>query len=182
MREAYALFGRRRDLTSLQDRLLDPHELRLDESGEVLVFREENQGVTSWGVPTARLAEPDPPVVFWLDALDHRGRGWRPFLDRFSLACVELVLSEALFADPVELSDDRAIDDGAVALLEERFTRSAIPDYPMWTGGGSTRWFTGADVILRDDADTWVWVRARTPTALAATRAALPGDWSIGSQ
>lgn len=174
MSEAYGLFGRRGDLTSLQDELLPPGRLAVD--GEVLVFRRENQGCTRWGVRLAALDRPDPPVVFRLDD------AWVPFLDRFSLACVEMVLSESLFADPVELGDNRDLDEPAVALLEEYFVRLSLPGYPMWTGGGPVRWYAGADAILRADAGTWLWVRARTGTALDAVRAVLPGDWLMTEQ
>lgn len=179
LREAYGLFGRRKDLTSVQDRLLGPNGLVVDQAGEVLVFRRENQGCTCWGVPMARLDRPDPPVVFWLDARDPRQAGWRPFLERFSLACVELVLYESMFSAPLELGDNRDLDAAAAALLEQRFARLAFPDYPLWAvpDGPPMRWFGGADVLLRDDAGSWLWVRGRTTAALATVRAALPGDW-----
>jgi cell wall assembly regulator SMI1 len=49
IREAYALFGRRQDLTSIQDRLLGPDQLEVDTTGKVLVYRVENQSVAVWG-------------------------------------------------------------------------------------------------------------------------------------
>ena len=48
IREAYALFGRRQDLTSVKDRLLDPDQLEVDVTGEVLIYRVENQSVAVW--------------------------------------------------------------------------------------------------------------------------------------
>ena len=63
IREAHALFGRRQDLTSVQDRLLDPDQLEADVTGEVLIYRVENQSVAVWGVPLAAMEQPDPPVV-----------------------------------------------------------------------------------------------------------------------
>ena len=60
IREAYALFGRRQDLTSVQDRLLDPDQLEVDVTGEVLIYRVENQSVAVWGVPLAAMEQPDP--------------------------------------------------------------------------------------------------------------------------
>ncbi|MFE5530666.1 SMI1/KNR4 family protein, partial [Embleya sp. NPDC056538] len=50
LREAYVLFGRRRDLTGNHDVLLGPSELYVDETKEALVFRHENQGAASWGI------------------------------------------------------------------------------------------------------------------------------------
>jgi hypothetical protein len=175
IREAYALFGRRQDLTSVQDRLLVPEELEVDLTGEVLIYRVENQAVAVWGVPLAAMDQPDPPVVV---ARNFEDVSWRPYLERFSLACVEMVLSESLFSAPLELSDNRGLDPAAVAVVEQRFARLAIPDYPLWAlPGGSVRWFTGPEVLLCDFGGTWLWVRARTTAGLDAVRAALPGEW-----
>ncbi|WP_158812928.1 hypothetical protein [Streptomyces rimosus] len=44
LREAYGLFGRRADLVAVHSPLLAPEELLPDPSGELLVFRSENQG------------------------------------------------------------------------------------------------------------------------------------------
>jgi hypothetical protein len=175
IREAYGLFGRRRDLTSVQDRLLSPEELEVDATGDVLVYRVENQAVAVWGVPLAALEQPDPPVLV---ADNFEVGSWEPYLERFSLACVEMVLSESLFSAPLELSDNRELDPAAAALVEQHFARLAIPAYPLWAEpGGVVRWFTGPDVLLRDDAGIWLWVRARTTLALDAVRARLPGEW-----
>ncbi|MFI6099546.1 hypothetical protein ACIA8G_28655 [Lentzea sp. NPDC051213] len=160
-REAYALFGRRPDLTSNQDRLLTPSELSLD--GDVLVFRTDNQGVMSWGV---KLDGTDPEAVF-----RHWGNvGWQPWLPSFSTACAELVLSESLFAGDETV--DRELDDDAVIALEARYTRVAIPQ----TGPG-TRWFAGPDIILRDDHRDWLWARTRSREALDVLLTTLPGPW-----
>jgi hypothetical protein len=177
--EAYALLGRREDLTSVQDRLLGPDELKVDQIGQVLVFRVENQHVASWGVPLAGYEQPDPPVVLRSGASQaQRDAGWEPYMERFSLACVEMVLSESLFTGAVELGDNRPLDAAAAALLEQRFARLAIPDYPLWAEpDGLVRWFGGPGVILRDDGGTWLWVRARTVAALEVVRATLPGEW-----
>jgi hypothetical protein len=177
IREAYGLFGRREDLTSVQDRLLGPDELQVDMTGEVLIYRLENQLVAAWGVPLAAMAQPDPPVVV---ARDFEDVSWEPYLERFSLACVEMVLTESLFSAPSELSDNRELDPAAVALVEQRFARLAIPDYPLWAlPDGSVRWFAGPEVLLCDFAGTWLWVRARTTVALDAVHAALPGEWPM---
>jgi hypothetical protein len=177
IREAYAMFGRRQDLTSVQDRLLDPDQLEVDVTGEVLVYRVENQSVALWGVPLAAMGQSDPPVVM---APNFEDVGWEPFLERFSLACVEMVLSESLFSAPVELSDNRELDPATAGLVGQLFASLAMPDYPMWAlPGGSVRWFTGPEVLLCDFAGTWLWVRARTTGALDAVRIALPGEWLL---
>ena len=160
-REAYALFGKRPDLTSNQDRLLMPAELRLD--GDALVFRVENQGVVEWGTaldgadPAVLMRHPDKEI-------------WEAWLPSFSGACVEMVLSEALFAGDDTV--DRELDAEAVTELEARYPLLAIPR----TGPG-TRWFAGPDVILRDDYGDWLWARSRTGEALDAVLKTLPGNW-----
>jgi hypothetical protein len=169
------LFGRRQDLTSVQDRLLGPDQLEVDMTGEVLIYRVENQSVAVWGGPLAAMAQADPPVVL---ARNFEDVGWEPFLERFSVACVEMVLSESLFSAPVELSDNRELEPAEVGLVGQRLARLAMPDYPMWAlPGGSVRWFVDPEVLVCDFAGTWLWVRARTTGALDAVRVALPGEW-----
>src|SRR4029450_4278942 len=114
IREAYALFGRRQDLTSVQDRLLDPDQLELDVTGEVLIYRVENQSVAVWGVPLAAMEQPDPPVVV---ARNFEDGSWEPFLERFSVGCVEMVLSESLFSAPGALSAHRDMDPATAELV-----------------------------------------------------------------
>lgn len=178
LREAYGLIGRRDDLTRAQDRLLTPAKLRIDGSGEVLVFRVENQNVAQWGVPLSAVGEADPPVVFRLDSFRPEERLWQPFLDRVSLACVEMVLSEWMLSGEA-FCDNRELDDEAIHALEERFRRLPMPDYPLWAepNGRPMRWFSGEDAVLRDDAGVWLWVRAASSEGIAAVRHALPGDW-----
>lgn len=175
VREAYRLFGRRADLTRTQDRLLEPSELHFDETGELLVFRVENQSVSKWGVRVSDVDPIDPPVMFWVD--DLADAGWRAFLDRFSLACVEMVLSESMLCNDVSAS--RELDDDAVGVLERRFDRLPFPDYPLWAkpDGPPMRWFSDGEVLLCDYSRTWLWVHARTVDALDRVQAVLPGTW-----
>ena len=175
LRDLYRTVGRRHDLVCAQDRLLGPHELEIDSSGLVLQFRVENQAVAWWGIPIAAIKDPDPPVVFRLD------REWRPYLGRLSLAVVEMLLSEWIIAgNDLEFADNRELDDDAVRVLESTLTRLPLPDYPLWAdpqGTAGVRWFADTGVVLRNDADTWLWAAATSAEALAAIRAALPGDW-----
>jgi hypothetical protein len=180
LREAYALLGRREDLTSRQDRLYAPDELKLDATGSVLVYRIENQNCAQWGIPIADLHQPDPPTVF--HQYGFAEAEWRPWLDRVSLAVLEMVLSEALLGADwgTVYYGNRPLDAAAVGLLERHFTRLAVPDYPLWAepDGPPVRWFAGPDVLLRDDGDVWLWVLTRTLTALdAVMEEILPGDW-----
>lgn len=159
MRDAYALFGKRPDLTSNQDWLLTPSELRCD--GEVVVFRREIHTGTTWG---AALDGPDPAVVHEAD------HGWEPWLPHFSAACVELVLSEALFRDEA-VTADREMSAVDISLLEEQF--ALLPLH-----GPGARWFVSDDLIVREDDGEWLWARARTPEALELLTERLPGEWA----
>jgi len=172
LREAYALFGQRRDLTSTQDRLLLPEQLAIGGADGVLVFRVENQSCAAWGVRGSELGQDDPPVV--LEA----GHGWVPYADRLSTALVEMALSESLFADEHN-TDNRDLDDLTHAALGREFALLPLPAFPFWAapGGPPLRWFAGPDVLLRDDGGSWLWVCARTAAALEAVRERLPGDW-----
>ncbi|MGW1990240.1 hypothetical protein [Embleya sp. NPDC001921] len=173
----YRLLGHRDDLTSVQDQLLSLDQLCVED--DVLVYRVENRCCAEWGVPVARLADADPPVVFRLDGTGRMG--WRPFLDRFSLAAIEMVLSEAVLSADGGVGDNRELDAASVAVLRNGFQRIGFPDYPMWAiaDGPPVRWFTAADVILRDDAQEWLWVLSRTIDGLDAVRAQLPGEWNL---
>lgn len=174
----YALIGRRDDLTRVQDHLLAPGQLHLDDTGQVLVFRVENQHGAQWGVPLPALADPDPPAVFRPEVSGSAERLWRPFMDRVSMACVEMVLSEWMLSGEV-FADNRELDDQAIDALERGFRRLPLPDYPLWADpdGRPMRWFGGDGVVLRDDAATWLWARAASSEGIARVRQALPGEW-----
>jgi hypothetical protein len=166
-REAYGLLGWRDDLTSNHDRLRPLDELEVDERGEALVFRDENQGAATWGVLLADLGEDDPPVVMKADLALKEEERWEGWMGRFSLACVEIVLAESV----------HDLEDGDTEILERDFRRVPLPDYPE---GAGTRWFAGPDVVVRDDGGAWLSVRARTAEVLDRLRERMPGDWVNG--
>jgi hypothetical protein len=177
LRQLYALIGRRDDLTRMQDSFCRTGELDVDETAEVLVFRYENQSVAEWGVRLGAADPADPPVVFRLESSGPVERLWRPFLDRVSLAGVEMVLSEWMLSGG--FADNRDLDEDAVDVLEQRFRRLPIPDYPMWAmpDAPPVRWFSGQGAILREDCRHWLWVRAMSVDGLARVRQTLPGRW-----
>ncbi|WBO69057.1 SMI1/KNR4 family protein [Streptomyces camelliae] len=173
--EMYRLLGRRRDLTSNHDRLLHPDQLYIDARSEALVFREENQGACSWGVLLKDLDRADPGVHVLSDLADRQAQRWEPWMERLSWMAVEMVLAESLHA-PQHLSDFLYEPDHEYTrVLEECCELLPFPSYPA-AGFEGTRWFLGADVLLRDE-EGCVPVRARTEEALDAVRALLPGDW-----
>ena len=61
LREWYLHSGARGDVWSVQDRLVPPRELCVEED-RLIIFR-ENQNVVQWGIQTSSLREVDPPVV-----------------------------------------------------------------------------------------------------------------------
>lgn len=146
----------------------------------MLVFRVENQHCARWGVPLSDMEVADPRVVF--QDLTRTSPGpWRPFLDHFSPATVEMALSQALlFGEPEDdVNDNRELDEETLRVVETRYERLPLPDHPLWADpdGHPVRYFTGPGVLLRDDTRQWLWVRARSNTRLNALRAALPGGW-----
>ncbi|MFE6867752.1 SMI1/KNR4 family protein [Kitasatospora sp. NPDC057692] len=176
LREAYLLFGRRRDLTSNHDVLLSPAELYVDDAKEALVFRHENQGAASWGILLDDVREDDPAVFIRADLADKTAERWEGWLERLSLCFVEIVMSESLQADgePCDFLDP---DEGSIELLEQNCVQLPFPAYPIGEEEHGNRWFLGQDVLLRDDDGLAVLARARTPEALNRMRDLIPGDW-----
>ncbi|MCU7826022.1 SMI1/KNR4 family protein [Kitasatospora sp. DSM 101779] len=170
LREAYGRFGRREDLTANHDPLLGPAELHLDAGGGVLVLRHGKQGA-AWGIPVDELHRPDPSVVL------ETGGTWRPWLDRLSVALVELVLSESLRAPEDRTDHLEPLDVRTLLGIEEGYVQLPFPDYPVFSAPSGSRWFAGDDVLLREDDGGALYVRARTPEALADLRKNLPGTW-----
>ncbi|MGO4615413.1 hypothetical protein AB4305_13180 [Nocardia sp. 2YAB30] len=177
MREAYGLFGRRADLTSNQDEFLPPDRLQMDEDGEMLTFRVENQGIWDLGISMADLAVPDPPVMVRSDIFDESSDICLPWLDRFSLACIEVVLSESVYSAMEEFGDVNCLTLSDETRLEQLYSRLPIPEYPQLPAEAGYRWFAGPDVLLRVDPADCLFVRARTPEALDQVRRSLPGGW-----
>ncbi|GAA3886263.1 SMI1/KNR4 family protein [Streptomyces sedi] len=176
LREAYLLFGRRRDLNSNYDVLLGPAELHVDDAGEALVFRHENQGAASWGILLDCLREDDPAVFSRTDLVDKSAERWEGWMERLSLYFVEIVLSESLHVDE-ELCDFLDADGPDVESLERNFVRLPFPVYPLGDEENGSRWFLGQDVLLRDDAGAAILARGRTTEDLDRARALIPGDW-----
>ncbi|MFI9784501.1 SMI1/KNR4 family protein [Kitasatospora sp. NPDC051984] len=179
LRAGYRLLGRRTDLTSAQDPLLPPSGLftseATDTADRVLVFRVENQSAAAWGIPLDRLSEADPPVL--VESRD----GWVPFLERVSLAWVELVLIESLLADGAH-ADSCELPAAHFPALFRHVHRLPLPDHPMWTGPDESplRWYAAPGLLVRHDGGEdlcWLHVHARTAEELTAFREAYPADW-----
>ena len=176
LREAYLLFGRRPDLTARQDRLVPPRELSFDDSGTAVVFRVENQYSAEWGVAAADLASTDPPVY----VRDRSRGGWEPFLDRVSVACVEMVLSEVLLGAG-KLGNACPLPGELITVAESAYEQMALPEYPLWSDRGiMVRWFSAPGKLLRMDGRgeyCWLLARGRTLADLESICATIPGPW-----
>ncbi|QFG23465.1 SMI1/KNR4 family protein [Actinomadura sp. WMMB 499] len=168
VREAYALFGRRPDLHTNLHGLLAPDDFYLHAGG--VVFREEHQGVATWGVLVTDMhagdaGAPDPPVRISMD-----DEPWKPWYDTFSVACLEILLTEATQSE--DLCDHRDLDAGDD--LERHFTRVPLP-FP----GDTVAFYAGPGVLLCD-AVGMLSVRARDQETLDRFRDAHPGPWLNG--
>ncbi|MFB7209368.1 SMI1/KNR4 family protein [Streptomyces sp. NPDC056255] len=177
LRDGYLLFGRRRDLTRNHDVLLSPSELHVDDSKEALVFRHENQGAASWGILLGALGEEDPAVFIRADLADKTAERWEGWLDRLSLAFIDIVLSEFLQADDDYCDFLDVFDDQGIEALERVCTRLPSPAYPFCDAEPGIRWFLGDDVLVRDDGGTGVLARGRTEEGINRIRDLIPGDW-----
>jgi hypothetical protein len=178
LREGYALFGRRQDLTQQQDPLVPATGLYVtDDLGGILIFRHENQDCAFWAIPVAEIEQDDPPVV--VESRD----GWIPFLERMSLAWVELVLGESVFgADDFGLYDACELPDSLLPSLHERYARVNLPDHPMWASKDDSpvRWYSAPGRLVRRDGlqdQSWIHARGRTTADLEIVRKDLPGPW-----
>jgi hypothetical protein len=170
----YRLAGWRRDLTSRQDTLITVNSLMVEDGA--LIYRIEAEGIATWGVRVRDLGLADPPVVLGF----RDGSPWRPFLGCFSLAAVEIVMSEAVGPGAEGRHDNRQLGDADIIRLEEQYESLPFPDYPAWWQPDvpqAVRWFGGPDVLLREDSRTWLSVFARNEAGLARVLDALPGEW-----
>ena len=119
----------------------------MDESGTTVVFRVENQHCAAWGVAVADLHRTDPPVY----VQDRDGGSWKPFLDRVSVACVEMVLSEVVTGRGPS-GDMCELPGGLIAMAESAYEQMAVPEYRLWADPGITvRWFSAPGKLLRMD-------------------------------
>ncbi|MEY2228005.1 SMI1/KNR4 family protein [Streptomyces sp. BF23-19] len=182
LHEAYALFGRRSDLVAHHNPLLPPDELLLDPSGQLLVFRSENQGCAGWCVPLDQLSADDPPVVFFSDYLPDLV--WEPFMPSLSLACAETILSETVMGRRYgPTGRDCVATPEVLSGVEDQFEPVGLPGYPAWHSPGEPpiRWFSAAGKLLclePGNSGQDLVVVGRTEGDLLEVLQAIPGEWS----
>jgi hypothetical protein len=171
VREGYGLFGQRKDLTSSHGSLWSPNDLRHDRNHAILVFRATHQDVAHLGVSLTDENGDDPPTYIHASYLHQRQESWEPFIDRFSLACVEIVLWEMVEAGPHSDARDETERDA-----DALFAGLIEVPFPRYPSGFETRWYVNDDIILRHYPG-WVAVAARTDEGLDTFRQAHSGTW-----
>jgi len=154
LREWYTLAGRRADVWSVQDRVLSPAQLEIDDRTATLIIRSENQWCERWGIRLADLNQDDPPIV----EVDANLQG-SPTTSAF--ACLVL-LYEVMFAAGVFSGA------GATPRLQAAASRGLFrcdcPDR-YWVGS-PIQIFEGDDLIVSLHGDEWVYVAARNAQAM----------------
>ncbi|MBB4763300.1 hypothetical protein ACFQFC_03785 [Amorphoplanes digitatis] len=166
LREAYAIRG-----------VLDPGALEVQD--DVLVFHRADPMITEtvWGIPLDVAGLPDPPVVI------DTGAGWQPYLDRTSLACVDVALTAVVQEHDAGLCNACELPADLAGPAMAAFDRVPLPDLPMWIDveESPVRWWSGPGQVLRTHGDggVWLWVSAQTEESLDAVYAAIPqARWS----
>ncbi|MFC4068337.1 hypothetical protein [Actinoplanes subglobosus] len=168
LREAYALGG-----------VLERMGPREDDGVLVFHFADPEITETRWGVPLDAAGQDDPPVLI------DTGSGWEPYLDRVSLACVDIAMTTVVQEHEFELCNAAELAPELVGPALAAFDRVPLPDVPMWIDieDSPVRWYSGPGQLLRTHGDDWVWlwVSAQSGAALDALYAAMPGaegHWS----
>lgn len=174
LRAILSLYGGREDLMGLQDPLLAPGALRVEDG--TLVFQEENQHCVLWGVAVERLEDPDPPVVFQ-DSNAAGDGSWRPYQERLSVHLFESSLNELMIAS--KNSVFREADDDSVEVISNSLVRVGIPDHVFWAEpeGEPVKWFAGIELLVRIDGGAMLWACARSAKRLEIVRNLVPRGW-----
>jgi hypothetical protein len=165
LRELYLHCGQREDLLRSHERLLAPDELRLEDG--VLVFVEENQGLSEWGV---RAGSADPHV----ERKDFtRDPSWEPDHDHLSDFLMTFVFWQAVNggapAGGVATADDRVFQELS-AWREVKIAGS------HWT---QTRFYSAKNQLLClvGTEDVSVLAAARDVESFAALDGCLEVTW-----
>lgn len=167
LRETYGIGG-----------VLDPGALEVQDN--VLVFHCADPMITEsmWGISLDVVGQPDPPVVI------NTGDGvWQPYLDRVSLACVDLALTAVIQEHDERLCNACELPAKMVGSAMAAVDRVPLPDLPMWIDveESPVRWWSRPGQLLRTHGEggVWLWVSAQTKDDLNVVYAAIPyAEWS----
>lgn len=168
LREWYERYGALHDVWSLQDTLWVPGDLRVERG--VLTFCIEAQGVVRWGIRLDELAKEDPPVVI---SDPSGGSAWLVESPTTSAFAVQFAVVNAKWSTAVRYRANGPSTAEVLDAIERSYARMPFPDlhWPSWP----TRLFGTDDVIVETNADPWIWVTARSQSALAEVDALVRG-------
>jgi len=96
-----------------------------------------------------------------------------------SLACAEMVLSEALLG--AKFMDMCDLPTELIGAAESAYRQVTVPEYPLWYDTATTsRWFAAPGKLLRMDGRgpyCWLIAAGQTRTDLESVYTAIPGPW-----
>ena len=132
LRNFYLAWGRRRDMTDVQNPFLDPDTLVV--RAETLIFCAENQAVWYWGVRCEALEEDDPPVVMTESGLSgwrvESELNWKPSHSHLSYFLDDMTYLHALFRGAIHGGWTRPYlpdpSDEQVAWLEAHWSKANV--------------------------------------------------------
>jgi uncharacterized protein (TIGR02996 family) len=158
LREWHALAGKRKDVWSGQDRLLELRYLKLEDHlssrKDALIFYIENQGCEVWGIRKKDLGRDDPPVYRFLEPAR--------VSPSVSVFAIQVLLYEAKWMG-IHANESFHGNTRAFREIRRKFRRCALPER-YWCAD-PVRVYEGEDIIVEIQGNDWMYVAARTEAA-----------------
>ncbi|WP_150131946.1 hypothetical protein [Dokdonella koreensis] len=151
-------------LIDAHNRLLGPDRLEAEDG--VVVFGEEHQHVSYWGVAVADLAADDPPV---LRAENREPIAWHPEFDRLDTFLSVFCLWQAINGAWPFHGAGRTGPNGVTKQL-----RSQLEPIPLRANGSGLAFFAGGSERIVAIAGRELFAAARTEAAWTALQRAAP--------
>lgn len=162
--EALKAFRPGSPLIDAHNRLLGPERLEAEDG--VVVFGEENQHVSYWGVAVADLAADDPPV---LRTENREPIVWQPEFDRLDTFLSVFCLWQAINGAWPFHGNGRTGPSGMTKKL-----LSQLEPVPLRANGSGLVFFVGGSELIVAIAGRELFAAARTEAAWAALQRAAP--------
>jgi hypothetical protein len=159
LRELYERYGRLDAVWALQDRLVAPEAVRLEQ--DLLAIWLENQAVVAWGIRSSDLSAQDPPVV--LRQYDRR-TGLLVEADSTSTFALLFAAMNAKWSAAVKYRANGELTPGALAAIERVLPRLPFSD-THWPSFPSRLYGTD-DLVVDVHCDTWLWVASLSESRL----------------
>ena len=162
IREWYALVGRRNDIWSRQDHLLQPEEFRIND--DHLVFMIENQNVVEWGIHIDDLAIDDPPI--YVTSVDEPNI-WLKENDSVSEFALQMFAYCLKWLEKGRWWANAYVTPDVLDCISVHYPR--LP-FAEWHWPTSTRFYGLRDIIAEveaesDDDHAWLYIVMRTAAA-----------------